>query len=133
MYARYKKASPTAPTTSDFSDNKYLTLIKFLDGVRLTADLQEERGIRNGTYARLAETYLIVGEAYGRKADYVKALEYVNVVRKRAAYKAGEVKIRTTGCFMVVPRMMLPAQNQRWWLLPLCLPRMPPANCIHLV
>ncbi len=92
VYARYKKASPTAPTTSDFSDNKYLTLIKFLDGVRLTADLQEERGIRNGTYARLAETYLIVGEAYGRKADYVKALEYVNVVRKRAAYKAGEVK-----------------------------------------
>lgn len=92
VYARYKKASPTAPTTSDFSDNKYLTLIKFLDGVRLTADLQEERGIRIGTYARLGETYLIVAEAYGRKADYAKALEYVNVVRKRAAYKTGELK-----------------------------------------
>ena len=92
VYARYKKANATAPVTSDFSDNKYLTLVKFLDGVRLTADLQEQRGIRNGTLARLAETYLIVGEAYGRKGDYPKALEYVNVIRKRAAYKAGEVK-----------------------------------------
>ena len=92
VYARYRKASPTAAITSDFSDNKYLTLIKFLDGVRLTADLQEERGIRNGTLARVAETYLIVGEAYGRKGDYAKALEYVNIVRKRAAYKTGEVK-----------------------------------------
>ncbi len=92
VYARYRRASPTDPITSDFSDNKYLTLIKFLDGVRLTADLQEERGIRNGTYARVAETYLIVAEAYGRKGDYTKALEYVNIVRRRAAYKSGEVK-----------------------------------------
>ncbi|MBC8035088.1 MAG: RagB/SusD family nutrient uptake outer membrane protein, partial [Chitinophagaceae bacterium] len=40
----------------------------------------------------LAETYLIAAEAYGRKADYTKAVEYINVVRKRAAYKQGEVK-----------------------------------------
>ena len=40
----------------------------------------------------LAETYLIAAEAYGRKADYAKAVQYINVVRRRAAYKQGEVK-----------------------------------------
>jgi hypothetical protein len=33
-------------------------MIKLLDGVRLTNTNNEARGIRNGTYARLAETYL---------------------------------------------------------------------------
>lgn len=40
----------------------------------------------------LAETYLIAAEAHGRKADYAKAAQYINVVRRRAAYKQGEVK-----------------------------------------
>ncbi len=40
----------------------------------------------------LAETYLIAAEAYGRKGDYAKAAEYLNVVRRRAAYKEGEKK-----------------------------------------
>lgn len=40
----------------------------------------------------LSETYLIAGEAYGRKGDYAKAAQYINVVRRRAAYKEGEKK-----------------------------------------
>ncbi|WP_266366991.1 RagB/SusD family nutrient uptake outer membrane protein [Tellurirhabdus rosea] len=55
-------------------------------------NFQSEFGTRDHFLARLAETYLIAAEAYGRKGDYAKAATYINVLRKRAAYKQGEVK-----------------------------------------
>jgi starch-binding outer membrane protein, SusD/RagB family len=91
-YARYKKTSVAATPTSDWNDNKFLSMIKFLDGVRLTSTNNEARGIRNGTYARLAETHLILAEAYGRKGDFANALININILRTRAAYKSGEPK-----------------------------------------
>jgi hypothetical protein len=41
---------------------------------------------------RLAETYLIAAEAYGRKGDFANAVKFINVIRTRAAYADGEAK-----------------------------------------
>lgn len=51
----------------------------------------------------LSETYLIAAEAYGRKGDYDKAANYINVVRRRAAYKQGEIKPKQCYTFDGVP------------------------------
>jgi hypothetical protein len=91
VFARYKQVSGTDITT-DYTGNKYLTLVKFADPIRLTTTNNEARGIRNGTFARLADTYLMIAEAYGRKGDYPKALTYVNTLRRRAAFKSGEAR-----------------------------------------
>ena len=92
VYARNKQTTPAGAITTDFSPNKYLTMWKFSDPIRLTTTNNEARGIRNGTFARLAETYLILAEAHGRKGDYPTALNFINLVRTRAAYKNGEAR-----------------------------------------
>lgn len=61
---------------------------KFIDPNRSTVD--NHFGTRDVAIFRLAETHLIRAEAYGRKGDYGKAIEDINVLRARAAYKSGE-------------------------------------------
>jgi hypothetical protein len=110
VYARYKQTG-TGPVTSDYSNNKYLTMWKFSDPIRLTTTNNEARGIRNGTFARLDETYLIIAEAYGRKGDYNTALTYVNVLRKRSAYKANEERSPQIWQFMGGPNNLADTQT----------------------
>jgi hypothetical protein len=74
--------------------NIYLSSKKFVDPTRGgssdEANFNKEEGTRDAILMRLAETFLIRAEAYGRKGQYTLAVNDINVVRQRAAYKGGE-------------------------------------------
>jgi hypothetical protein len=88
-------AYPSGTTTDGAMniDVRFPSLSKHLDGSRIA--LNEVRGLRDMNLARSAETYLIAAEARIRLANlgngsYTDALPYINAVRTRAEFAAGE-------------------------------------------
>ena len=76
--------------------NIYLSSKKLVDPTRGgsadESNFNSEAGTRDPILMRLAETFLIRAEAYGRQGQFATALNDVNVVRQRAAYKGGEAR-----------------------------------------
>ena len=71
-----------------------MALGKFRDGYRVSVSSQY--GVRDAIIARSADDALMIAEAYIRKGEsyYTDALTYLNMVRDRAAYQAGEDRSR---------------------------------------
>lgn len=90
MFVRYFSGQPENMLGGhgNYGVSQYVALSKFMDGSRNA--VASQFGQRDGILARLAETYLIAAEAYGRLGQYANALPYLNKVRDRAAYKTGE-------------------------------------------
>lgn len=98
----YNKTNKTIPsvyvahssaTTNLLGDVRFPSLSKYFDGSRLA--FNEVKGFRDVVLARSGETYLMAAEAKVRLAklgqgSYEDALPYINALRRRAAYKAGE-------------------------------------------
>lgn len=74
----------------------YLSSKKYVDpqrgGSSDESNFNSEAGTRDAILMRLAETYLIRAEAYGRKGQYNLAIDDINVIRERAAYKTGDTR-----------------------------------------
>ncbi|MCM5527298.1 RagB/SusD family nutrient uptake outer membrane protein [Parasegetibacter sp. NRK P23] len=91
-YRLFVDGSPMGLATA--RNAPYLSSKKYVDPLRGgssdEANFNSENGTRDAILMRLAETYLLRAEAYGRKGQYVLAVNDINVLRQRAAYKAGE-------------------------------------------
>jgi starch-binding outer membrane protein, SusD/RagB family len=74
----------------DRSTNQFPPFAKYLDNRR--ASVADQGGFRNFFRMRLAETYILLSEAYARKGNFIDAAATLNVVRDRAAWKTGELK-----------------------------------------
>lgn len=90
VYVTYPKGTTVSDNSMENDAyNRYAAACsKYFDGSRKT--VSQENGYRDGILARSAEDYLFVAEAYIRKGDYAKAVQYINPLRKRAQWKSGE-------------------------------------------
>ncbi|MBL7743533.1 MAG: RagB/SusD family nutrient uptake outer membrane protein [Chitinophagaceae bacterium] len=93
-YYRLNAVNGASIGLANTTRNIYLSSKKFVDPTRGgssdEANFNSESGTRDAILMRLAETFLIRAEAYGRKGQYSSAVTDINVVRQRASYKGGE-------------------------------------------
>lgn len=96
--------------------NIYLSSKKYIDPARggstAEANFDKEDGTRDALLMRLAETYLIRAEAYGRKGMYALAVGDINIIRQRAAYKSGEARPKVLVEFEPKASTLTPGERQ---------------------
>lgn len=87
VFVRYYTDGTPVLSTNAYQ-NRFASLSKYIDGSR--NEVGDGIGYRDGILARVADTYLVAAEILIRQGDYNGALNYINTVRNRGAYKSGE-------------------------------------------
>lgn len=106
-------------TPSMYTDKLFPTLNKHIDPGR--ADLTQFEGGRDYIAFRLADTYLMLGEALFRQGKNAEAADVVNNVRRRAAFPGRETAMEVTAAninleFFVEERAReLLGEQMRWF------------------
>jgi hypothetical protein len=106
-------------TPRTYTNRIFPSLNKFHDPFRLSVN--DERGSRDFFVARLAETYLIAGEALLRDGRTTEALPYINAVRRRAAIPGHETEMELTVAQLTLGEILnerareLAGEMQRWF------------------
>lgn len=89
VFVAYPKDRNSIDDMALYDDKSHFpSLNKYMDGSR--EGVNDMEGFRDGILARLGETYLIAAEVLIKQGNYENALKYINKLRARAAYKAGE-------------------------------------------
>ena len=88
VYCRYFSDGTNHLRAAAGVTNRFPSCSKWVDGSRPNHNY--ETGNRDGILARVAETYLIKAEALIRQTNYGAAIDVINILRNRAAFKDGE-------------------------------------------
>ena len=103
----------------NYSSSLSPAMFKYFDTKRANLNFPS---IRPVIVYRLAETYLIAGEAAFRTNRMTEAVNYINVVRERAAYPTGNpVAMRITAADLNIDFILdertreLCGELMRWW------------------
>ncbi|MCD7931519.1 MAG: RagB/SusD family nutrient uptake outer membrane protein, partial [Tannerellaceae bacterium] len=94
-------------------------LRKFDDVKRPT--MNEEKGTRDWVYFRVAEAYLLAGEAYYRSGDNGNAVKYINILRRNAAVPGKESDMEITAADLSIDFILderareLCGEGKRWY------------------
>lgn len=94
IYTIIDRSRTYGPNDEPIVRDRYMSLKKFLDDSRQT--ISQQQGQRDAYVIRLAEMYLIVAEAQMKEGMMDEAVEYFNVVRRRAALPGEEEAMEIT-------------------------------------
>ena len=97
----------------------YLQLKKFEDPKRATAN--EAKGTRDWICFRVAEAYLLAGEAYYRSGNMDNAVKYINVLRRNCAIEGKEKEMEIAASDLSIDFILderareLCGEGKRWY------------------